>query len=145
MTLMIYHPPLALDSQMLKHKILYHREEEREVKFTMKVVQFHQSSFDRQIHEAVAIEMAKEKGEILCNSKGEYNRCVLPRLTAMNGSSKNNEGSNNPLSEEEVERLIQEMRKDARKRRRYKEEGEGERWKVKGGEAQFEQQDKLIF
>ena len=126
---------LALDSQMLKHKILYHREEEKEVKFTMKVLEFHQSSFDRQIHEAVAIEMAKERGEILCNSKGEYNRCVLPRLTALNGSSKNNESSD-PLSEEEVEKLIQQMRKEARKRRRCKEEGEGERWKDTGGGEQ---------
>ena len=124
---------LALDSHMLKHKILFHRGEEKEVKFNMKVLQFHQSSFDRQIHEAVAIEMAKERGEILCNSKGEYNRCVLPRLTALNGSSKSNEGSNQ-LSEEEIEKVIQQLRKEARKRRRCKEEeGEGENWEDTGG------------
>ena len=42
------------------------------------MVRGHKSAFSRQIHEAVLIEMGA--GDNILNSKGEYNRCELPRL-----------------------------------------------------------------
>ena len=43
----------------------------------MIVLRGHTSAFVRQIHEAVLIEM---NADYVLNSKGEYNRCQLPRL-----------------------------------------------------------------
>ena len=44
----------------------------------MKVLAKHKSAFERQVTEAVLIELGDD-GRLL-NSKGEFNRCVLPRL-----------------------------------------------------------------
>ena len=43
----------------------------------MKVVQHHRSALGRQVGEAVRI---KRRG-LTHNSKGEFNRCLIPRLT----------------------------------------------------------------
>ena len=64
------------DSHMQKHWTEEHQGEKRP-EFSMKVLRSHVSSFVRQIHEAVCIEMNASK---TLNSKGEYNRCQLPRL-----------------------------------------------------------------
>ena len=65
------------DSHMTKHWLVEHPGQEKP-SFGMKVVRSHRSAFARQIHEAVLIEMGA--GDNLLNSKGEYNRCELPRL-----------------------------------------------------------------
>merc|ERR1712218_92979 len=44
----------------------------------MKVLKQHRSAFERQVIEAVLIEM-EDDGSLL-NSKGGFNRCALPRL-----------------------------------------------------------------
>ena len=49
----------------------------------MKVLATHKSAFERQVTEAVLIEMA-DKGRLL-NSKGGFNRCILPRLQVAMG------------------------------------------------------------
>ena len=54
-----------------------------EVDFRMKVIKFHKSPFERQIHESVLIQASK--GHHLLNSKMEYNRCQIPRLTIKMG------------------------------------------------------------
>ena len=64
------------DSHMAKHRILEHPGEE--VTFKMKVLAKHKSAFERQVTEAVLIEVMDD-GSLL-NSKGGFNRCVLPRL-----------------------------------------------------------------
>ena len=64
------------DSHMAKHWLDVHQGEEQP-DFSMKIIRSHSSAFVRQIHEAVLIEM--NMGTVL-NSKGEYNRCQLPRL-----------------------------------------------------------------
>ena len=51
--------------------------------FSMKILRRHQSSFCRQIHEAVVISRNQHKN--ILNSKNEYNRCILPRLGVMMG------------------------------------------------------------
>ena len=47
----------AETSHMLKHHFNKHQEEEGEISFTMKIIKQHKSSFSRQTHEAVMIEM----------------------------------------------------------------------------------------
>ena len=42
------------------------------------------TSFERQIMESVLIQHGN-KGHHMLNSKSEYNRCSLPRLTVKNG------------------------------------------------------------
>ena len=66
---------------MAKHKMMEHLEEE--VVFSMKVLKQHRSAFERQVIEAVLIEM-EDDGSLL-NSKGGFNRCALPRLQVMIG------------------------------------------------------------
>ena len=47
----------------------------------MKVVRRHQTALFRQVHEAVRLHrISKNPGVKILNSKGEYNRCKLPRL-----------------------------------------------------------------
>merc|ERR1711888_291500 len=50
----------------------------------MKVVKFHQSAFTRQIHEAVRIQSCRES-DYLLNSKAEFDRCAMPRLSVKVG------------------------------------------------------------
>ena len=69
------------DSHMAKHSMLEHPGEE--VTFKMKVLAKHKSAFEWQVTEAVLIEMGDD-GRLL-NSKGGFNRCVLPRLQVAMG------------------------------------------------------------
>ena len=65
---------------MAKHWQEEHQDEEKPT-FKMQVARNHTSALVRQVHEAVIIEMATENNNInVLNSKGEYNRCQLPRL-----------------------------------------------------------------
>ena len=49
--------------------------------FKMKVVRRHQTALFRQVHEAVRLHRISLVPEVqILNSKGEYNRCKLPRL-----------------------------------------------------------------
>ena len=72
---------------MLKHIVNSHAGQDMsEVKFGMRIVEHARSSFERQIKEFVRIESESKKHEIL-NSKSEFNRCSLPRLSAHMGDS----------------------------------------------------------
>ena len=76
---------LQTSSHMLKHMLEVHGEEEMEkVEFGARVLKFARSAFERQVMESVLIQEEREKHHIL-NSKSEYNRCSLPRLTAKLG------------------------------------------------------------
>ena len=67
---------------MLKHAILHHEDmHPTQVEFGMKVTVSDRSAIERQIAEAVKIEREIRKGKKLMNSKGEFNRCEIPRLT----------------------------------------------------------------
>ena len=62
---------------MFKHQVLDHQGEEKKPTFEMRIARQHKSAFERQVHEAVLIEMG---GGNILNSRGEFNRCEIPRL-----------------------------------------------------------------
>ena len=66
------------NSQIYKHWRITHPELQEPPKFNTKVVQSFQDALSRHIGEAVRIDL--RSGNVL-NSKSEYNRCLLPRLT----------------------------------------------------------------
>ena len=108
-------------SHMLKHAILNHPEKDvLDVKFGMKVVQFCKSSFERQILESVVIQTERNDHNLL-NSRAEYNRCSLPRLTTQLGDQEHKkyekELENEKIQEDLVEKKIREMRKEMNKKR----------------------------
>ena len=71
-------------SHLLKHVLDKHEGETLDqVDFRMKVIKFHKSPFERQIHESVLIQASKP--HFLLNSKMEYNRCQIPRITIQMG------------------------------------------------------------
>ena len=71
-------------SHMLKHCLLEHPNlRPNEVKFGMRLRGQFKTPIERQIGEATAILIDSKKGGIsLLNSKSEFNRCSLPRITA---------------------------------------------------------------
>ena len=69
------------DSHMWKHISTEHPNL-AEPKFAMKILKAHKTPLNRQVHEAVMI-MLNESTTL--NSRGEFNRCQLPRLTVMMG------------------------------------------------------------
>ena len=102
------------ESHMLKHFFTHHEGEKLEcMEFGMRMVKAHRSAFNRQISESVEIQHQKIDHFIL-NSKSEYNRCALPRLTAKVGeeNSKKMEKEKREEKEEErnLERKIREMK-----------------------------------
>ena len=81
----------------------------------MKIVRSHMSAFSRQVHEAVLIEM---NGSGILNSKGEFNRCQLPRLSVQMGEMVVKEHDNIlEMTEEEVEDEIERTRTKKRNHR----------------------------
>ena len=83
------------DSHIWNHHIVHH-EGEGEPEFRFKVLGHHKSALTRQISEAVQI---RGRGKIALNSKGEYDRCKIHRLTMENPEDltcwKESSGGNN--------------------------------------------------
>ena len=100
------------DSHMLKHHIEEHGDVMEPVEFSMKVIKNHFTAFSRQVHEAVIIYRNEENG--ILNSKSQYNRCQLPRLTVMMGEREMREEKED-MPELDVETEIEEMRNKKRK------------------------------
>ena len=87
-----------------------------DVKFSMKITKCHKSALQRPVHEAVLIEL--HEGEPVMNSKGEYNRCKLPRLAVMFGDKESNSDERNEskeMSNLEIEEQIN-CRKESKRR-----------------------------
>ena len=63
---------------MVKHWRITHPELPTHPKFNIKVVGTYRDALSRQVPEAVRIEL---RGDEILNSKSEFNRCRLPRLT----------------------------------------------------------------
>ena len=77
---------MKLDSHILKHYLDNHKDDKMEdLEFGMRIVRNARSAFERQIAESVIIQSEK-KNHFILNSKSEYNRCALPRLTAKVGN-----------------------------------------------------------
>ena len=75
----------------------------------MKVVRYHKSPFERQIHESVLIQASKP--HFLLNSKMEYNRCQIPRIAIKMGEREIKERQkdleNEIIDEQENERILE--------------------------------------
>ena len=77
------------DSHMFKHLSDSHQDSRpRDVKFGMSVIKQHRSSFERMIFESCLIFRSENNGGVL-NSKSEFNRCQVPRLSVMIGDKSN--------------------------------------------------------
>ena len=105
------------ESHMYLHEISEHRDSTEKVEFSMEVIKMNKSAFERQIYEAVIIQM--NEGKNLLNARGEYNRCKLPRLGAMLGDHEMKEGIENKYENEaekdgecEIDLEIQKKRKE---------------------------------
>ena len=88
---------------MLKHAVEMHPDDDmEEIEFGMRVLRFTRSAFDRQICESVEIQGNRKHN--LLNSRSEYNRCAVPRMTCKLGDKsfkKNEEEINRDLEREE--------------------------------------------
>ena len=116
---------LSPDSHMLKHIVAVHGEEEiEEIEFHAKIIKYTRTAFERQIRESTLIQESRETSHIL-NSKAEYNRCSLPRLTTKLGEKetkdwlKKHEKTLREEKEQDLElrKRIFEIRKERNKQR----------------------------
>ena len=72
---------ISVKSHMLKHYFDKHKNKEiKDMKFSVKVLRTYYTAFERQIGESVYINQNLRNGNVLLNSKNEYNRCIIPRL-----------------------------------------------------------------
>ena len=77
-------------SHYLRHAVECHPTVQPEkLKFKMKILSCHRSAFERQIREAVMIDIFS--GPNLMNSKIEYSRCALPKITLNMGNKQQKE------------------------------------------------------
>ena len=75
------------DLRQLKSSFHMHGENEIvKIRFDVKVVKTTKSSFERQILESVVIQKERHH-HLLLNSRADYNRCAVPRLTTKIGES----------------------------------------------------------
>ena len=110
---------LSTSSHMLKHFILKHQDDRpEEMIFRMKVICFKKSAYERQVHESILIQ--QNRHHHLLNSKSEYNRCSLPRLTVKVGEREMEEvvrkSKEEQQTEDELERQIKHWKKQSKKR-----------------------------
>ena len=112
---------LKPSSHMLRHVLDQHEGESiTSIEFGMETVRFTRTSFERQILESVTIQQNTD--HFLLNSRSEYNRCSLPRLSTKLGDSDykryEKELEEAKKKEEEIEGRIREMRKKRNQLRR---------------------------
>ena len=127
-------------SHMLKHILDQHEgERPEEIVFNVKVLYYCKSSYERQILESCLIQ--SERSHYLLNSKAEYNRSAVPRLTIKLGEKQYKKWEKDNEKEmkrnEELESKIRDMRKMRNKGRRHNHPREGpaqKRRKMEGGE-----------
>ena len=99
-------------SHMLKHYLACHRDMKMcDVKLGMKVRNSFRSALERQIGEAVAIDIEKRRGKQLMNSKSEYNRCTIPRITTKSIKETMEETEKEMADEKKMKLEIKNMKK----------------------------------
>ena len=75
---------MSIKSHLLKHAVdLHHSEDMTKLQFGLKVLKYTRSAFERQIYESVSIE--ENRYHHLLNSRSEFNRSAVPRLTCKLG------------------------------------------------------------
>jgi len=115
-------------SHILKHCLLQHSEiDPDKVIFGMRIRQQYKTALERQVGEAVAILEEKEKGVELLNSKSEFNRCSLPRITAGDRKEWLETLQEEDAAEKEVKANIRCMKKRKNMEKKEKEEKEKEK------------------
>ena len=106
---------------MLRHALDQHAGERlSEIEFGMEVIRSTRTSFERQILESVCIQQNTHHN--ILNSRSEYNRCSLPRLSTRLGDKEykkyEKELEEEVRKEETLENRIREMRKNRNRNRR---------------------------
>ena len=115
---------LRVRSHMLKHVVLKHGDSHpNDVEFRMKIVSQHQTAFERQISEAVRIR--RNLGDRLMNSKQEYNRCYIPKISIKKSE---NDDEKDPGIEQEnkAKETIKMMKNKWRRKQDEKDEKEND-------------------
>ena len=104
-------------SHLLKHLLDIHEDEDHTgVKFGVRVVMFTQSSFERQLQESVVIQQERHHHHLL-NSRSEYNRCAVPRLTSKIGDNQYKKYEKEIEEEKEKEEILESKIRKMRKER----------------------------
>ena len=103
------------DTHMHEHGEKEHRDTEGGPHFGMKILRAHRLALERQIHEAVLISNSWQK-EIL-NSKQEYNRCIIPRLSIIVGTQVKEDTDGEAKAYQESE--LRELEDNCKERKRY--------------------------
>ena len=98
---------------MYTHAIEAHSKEEK-LQFNIKVLKKHRSALYQQVHEAVLI---GKHQPITLNSRLEYNRCLLPRLTVMMGRKNVEDNEIDREKPSEVEKTLEVSNKRKEKSR----------------------------
>jgi hypothetical protein len=112
---------LKPSSHLLRHALDQHEGETlASIEFGMEVAKYTRTSFERQILESVCIQQNTHHN--LLNSRSEYNRCSLPRLSTRLGDSDYKKFEKDleevKKKEEALEQRIRDMRKTRNKARR---------------------------
>ena len=102
----------GIQSPMTKHALDKHGGSKK-LKFQVKIVKRYFTALARMVGEAVLIaRKSKDSNFVLLNSKGEYNRCKLPRLTVDDGGGGDERKYTffDPAFEAEIEKDIRESK-----------------------------------
>ena len=116
---------LSEDSYMLKHALDQHPEDLHNLeRYGLKIIKYTKTPFERQVRESVYLQ--ENTNHHLLNSKSEYNRCSIPRLTTKLGEKEVREGKKEEEREKrkdaEISRRIRELRKEKNKSRKSENE-----------------------
>merc|ERR1711888_426874 len=87
------------DSHIHKHWVNKHKG--KKTRFSFRILGFFNSALERQVGEAVRI--LRTGAERILNSKGEFNRCSLPRITAEDTKEEETLGDMEGREEQEVQ------------------------------------------
>ena len=81
----------------------------------MKIKKFHRSAIERQLNESVLIQSRRANNNIM-NSKSEYNRCTVPRLSVKMGrrAAREENEEEDMKQEEQLEEEIRQMKRNRR-------------------------------
>ena len=106
-------------SHLLKHYILHHQNEMKleEMQYGMRIRKSYNTAIERQVAEAVSISFEKKNGKILLNSKAEYNRCTLPRISTKSKKETDREKEIDDAEEKIFEEKMKILRKEKRTRK----------------------------
>ena len=112
---------LKPSSHMLKHLIDKHENENfDDIEFMMEFLSFSRTAYERQIMEAVQIQLHREDHNLL-NSRAEFNRSAIPRLGLKLGDNeykeRKKEESDEEMKEETIMTKIRELKKKRNRER----------------------------